>query len=150
MFYKLANKLFVVGRFYFGSFGFYFGIFLIFPQLRCSHCALRRDKQQPQNNLQHRLDLIYITYLKNRSRLNSIPRLCMRCFRGHIHLGVRRIAHYRLMSQMDICQKWAPRSPKLIIAVIQYNYKHSPKRVGLPEPNRSFVWTLMIDSCVSM
>ena len=64
MFYKLVNKLFVVGRFYFGRFWAYFDIFLIFTRLQCPHCALITNKKSKQNNLQNQLDLIYRTYLK--------------------------------------------------------------------------------------
>ena len=63
MFYKLVNKLFVVGRFCFGCFWAYFDIFLIFTRLQCPHCALIRNKKSKQNNLQNQLDLIYRTCL---------------------------------------------------------------------------------------
>ena len=58
MFYKLVIKLFIVGRFYFGFFVVYFGLYLIFPRLQCLHCALGRAKIYAQNILTNKLDLI--------------------------------------------------------------------------------------------
>ena len=54
---------FVAERFCFGRFWICFGIFLVFPQLQCPHCAFGREKKSAQNTFQNQLDLIYRTSL---------------------------------------------------------------------------------------
>ena len=84
--------LYAFGRLFSVAFEFIVRIFLIFPQLQCSHCAIIINKKYPHNNLQNQLDLIYRTSLKLFLKaVHHIHRRAGLCIDNHkLHIGAHR------------------------------------------------------------